>query len=73
MELYCPYEFSKSSCLFEQALADAGLAWDGDKISDLDKSRCGILIGSAMGGMMTFSQAIDDLVTKVCPGGIQGL
>ena len=31
-------------------------------------ARCGILIGTAMGGMHTFSTAVEDLATRVlCP------
>lgn len=31
----------------KKALGDAGLPWDGNELSDLDKARCGIMIGKA--------------------------
>ena len=30
----------------KKALADAGLPWEGPELKDLDRSRCGILIGA---------------------------
>ncbi len=30
----------------KKALADAGLPWDGPELQDLDRSRCGILVGA---------------------------
>lgn len=30
----------------KKALADAGLPWDGPELRDIDRSRCGILIGA---------------------------
>ncbi|KAK9830287.1 hypothetical protein WJX72_010820 [[Myrmecia] bisecta] len=48
----------------KKALADAQLDWEGDAIKQLDVAKCGILIGSAMGGMQTFSTAIEDLFSK---------
>lgn len=45
----------------KKALADAGLAWDGQDIKELNKARCGILIGSAFGGMQTFATAVEAL------------
>ena len=44
-----------------QALASAGVAWADGGLESLDPMRCGILIGSAMGGMKTFSAAIETL------------
>ncbi len=44
-----------------QALADAGLTWDGPEINDLDKMRAGILIGSAMGGMTSWAGGVESL------------
>ncbi|PRW57651.1 3-oxoacyl-[acyl-carrier] synthase chloroplastic isoform A [Chlorella sorokiniana] len=48
----------------KKALADASLQWDGPELQDLDRSRCGILIGTAMGGMDTFSNAVEALCTS---------
>lgn len=48
----------------KKALADAGLDWQGDDIKQLDKARCGILIGSAFGGMQTFATAVEALETQ---------
>ncbi|WIA38565.1 hypothetical protein OEZ86_001879 [Tetradesmus obliquus] len=45
----------------KKALADAGLDWQGQDIKELDKARCGILIGSAFGGMQTFATAVEAL------------
>ena len=48
-----------------QALQDARLPADGPELKDINKMRCGILIGSAMGGLQTFAQAVEDLDFKV--------
>ena len=48
-----------------QALEHAGLTWETPD-SQLDPARCGILIGTAMGGMHTFSTAVEDLTQRVC-------
>lgn len=32
------------------ALADAGLPWEGAELKDLDRQRCGILIGARAPG-----------------------
>lgn len=48
----------------KKALGDAGLKWDGQELKDLDRSRCGILIGTAMGGMNTFAVAVEALSTN---------
>ena len=51
-----------------QALADAGIAVEKDHIAQeghVDQQRCGILIGSAMGGMATFAQGVEDLTLRV--------
>ena len=52
-----------------QALDDAKLDWRGDALQALDRLRCGILVGTAMGGMTTFAQAVDDLMVKVSQPG----
>ncbi len=36
----------------------------GQAIENLNKQRCGILIGSGMGGMTTFSDGVETLITK---------
>lgn len=48
----------------KKALHHSGIAWDGPELKDLDPSRCGILVGSAMGGMTTFSTAIEALTQQ---------
>lgn len=48
-----------------QALEAAGIAIEKEHIDNVDKMRAGILIGTAMGGMATFAQAIEDLTQKV--------
>lgn len=48
----------------KKALADAGLPWDGPEMHDIDRSRCGILVGTAMGGMHTFATAVEALCTS---------
>lgn len=48
----------------KKALGHAGLPWEGPELKDLDRQRCGILIGSAMGGMGTFAAGEEALVTS---------
>ncbi|KAL6585691.1 Protein TRANSPORT INHIBITOR RESPONSE 1 [Orobanche minor] len=43
----------------KKALADAGIT--EDVMEELDKTRCGVLIGSAMGGMKVFYDALEAL------------
>ncbi|KAK4492987.1 hypothetical protein RD792_000042 [Penstemon davidsonii] len=43
----------------KKALADGGIT--EDVMDEIDKSRCGVLIGSAMGGMKVFNDAIEAL------------
>ncbi|KAA8534745.1 hypothetical protein F0562_029813 [Nyssa sinensis] len=43
----------------KKALADGGIT--EDVMDELDKTRCGVLIGSAMGGMKVFNDAIEAL------------
>ncbi|KAL8488136.1 hypothetical protein ACS0TY_024427 [Phlomoides rotata] len=43
----------------KKALADAGIT--EDVMDELDKARCGVLIGSALGGMKVFNDAIEAL------------
>ncbi|KAI8104919.1 hypothetical protein M9435_000093 [Picochlorum sp. BPE23] len=43
----------------KKALEAAGVSWEED--DTLDKTKCGILIGTAMGGLMTFSTAAEAL------------
>jgi len=46
----------------KKSLEMSGLT--GEAFDKLDKSRCGILIGSGMGGMITFSDGVETLLTK---------
>jgi len=46
----------------KKALEYAGLS--GDKLGLLDKTRCGIIIGSGMGGMSTFYEGTSTLIQK---------
>lgn len=48
----------------KKALEQAGLPWEGPELKDLDRQKCGILIGSAMGGMKTFETACEALETQ---------
>ncbi|KAJ8750767.1 hypothetical protein K2173_015948 [Erythroxylum novogranatense] len=43
----------------KKALVDGGIT--EDVMNDLDKTKCGVLIGSAMGGMKVFSDSIEAL------------
>ncbi len=45
----------------KKALELAGLK---DRLDTLDKTRCGIIIGSGMGGLSTFYEGINTLITK---------
>jgi 3-oxoacyl-[acyl-carrier-protein] synthase II len=45
----------------KKALEGAGLPWTGPELRDLNRQRCGILIGTAMGGMGTFATAVEAL------------
>lgn len=45
----------------KKALEHASLAPNGSDIKQLNLSRCGILIGTAMGGMTSFSNAVEAL------------
>ena len=56
-----------------QALEAAGIASEKAHIENdkvVDPQRCGILIGSAMGGMATFAQGVEDLTLKASPHGM---
>ena len=53
-----------ASAVPAQALASAGIAWDGGGLETLDRMRCGILVGTAMGGMHTFATAIEAMHTQ---------
>lgn len=50
----------------KKALEDAGLGFDGggrgEGFAGLDMERCGTIVGSAMGGMSSFSGAVETLV-----------
>ncbi|XP_022754769.1 3-oxoacyl-[acyl-carrier-protein] synthase II, chloroplastic isoform X1 [Durio zibethinus] len=43
----------------KKALQDGGVT--GDVMEELDKAKCGVLVGSAMGGMKVFNDAIEAL------------
>jgi 3-oxoacyl-[acyl-carrier-protein] synthase II len=51
-------------CAAKKALHDAGIAEGSDAIKALDLTRCGSLIGSAMGGMHSFATAIEAMETS---------
>jgi 3-oxoacyl-[acyl-carrier-protein] synthase II len=46
----------------KRALRDAGL-W-GDDLESMDKTKCGVLVGSAMGGMQVYEDNVMNLNTK---------
>ncbi len=46
----------------KKSLEMSGLT--GEAFDRLDKTRCGVLIGSGMGGMITFSDGVETLITK---------
>lgn len=48
----------------KQALQQANLKLDN--IQNLNKARCGVLIGSGMGGMQTFADGVNTLTEKGC-------
>ncbi|KIY95883.1 3-oxoacyl-[acyl-carrier-protein (ACP)]synthase III [Monoraphidium neglectum] len=48
----------------KKALQDASLPFEGKELGDLNRARCGILIGSAFGGMSTFATAVEALETQ---------
>jgi 3-oxoacyl-[acyl-carrier-protein] synthase II len=48
----------------KKALDAAGIDWNGGGLEDLDRTKCGILIGTAMGGLNTFSTAAEALATS---------
>lgn len=48
----------------KKALEGSGLPWEGPELQELDRSKCGILIGTAMGGLQTFSTAVEALTTS---------
>ena len=56
------------SSLLPQALLDAKLGLDCAQSGDIEKMRAGVLVGTAMGGMQTFTTAIETLHNQVsCP------
>jgi 3-oxoacyl-[acyl-carrier-protein] synthase II len=48
----------------KKALADAGLEIGSDGFEKLDKTRCGVLVGSGMGGLTVFQDGVKNLVEK---------
>ena len=49
-------------CAGKRALRDAGV-W-GEDLEKLDKTRCGVLVGSAMGGMQVYEDNVVNLKNK---------
>lgn len=56
-----------------QALLDAKLDLDCAETGQMDKARAGVLVGSAMGGMQTFSTAIETLHKQVIGASLERL
>ena len=52
-------------CAILQALEASGVGLEKEDLEGLDRAKCGILVGTAMGGMQTFSTAVEDLTLKV--------
>ena len=48
----------------KKALTDAGLEIGSDGFNTLDKTRCGVLVGSGMGGLTVFQDGVKNLVEK---------
>ncbi|CAL5224067.1 g6692 [Coccomyxa viridis] len=48
----------------KKALEASGVGLGKEELEGLDRAKCGILIGTAMGGMQTFSTAVEDLTLK---------
>ncbi|KAJ8906129.1 hypothetical protein NDN08_002627 [Rhodosorus marinus] len=48
----------------KKALEDAGLAIGSDAFNELDKMRCGTLLGSGIGGVVTFKDGIYKMLAK---------
>jgi len=48
----------------KKALEDAGLGMGTEAFEKLDKSRCGVLIGTGMGGLKVFQDGVQNLVEK---------
>lgn len=48
----------------KKALEASGIDWNGGDLEHLDRTKCGILIGTAMGGLKTFSTAAEALATS---------
>jgi 3-oxoacyl-[acyl-carrier-protein] synthase II len=46
----------------KKALEHAGL--DADELAKLDRNRCGVIIGSGMGGMSVFYDGVETILTK---------
>lgn len=62
-----PSAQSQAALFQTQALDNAKIEWKEKEASKLDLARCGILIGTAMGGMQTFATACEDLAFRVTP------
>jgi 3-oxoacyl-[acyl-carrier-protein] synthase II len=48
----------------KKAMEDGGIGLGSAGYDAVDKLRCGILVGSAFGGMQTFATAVEALETQ---------
>uniref|UniRef100_A0A7S1ETK1 3-oxoacyl-[acyl-carrier-protein] synthase I, chloroplastic n=1 Tax=Timspurckia oligopyrenoides TaxID=708627 RepID=A0A7S1ETK1_9RHOD len=48
----------------KKALENAGLGMDTDAFKALEKTKCGVLIGSGMGGLNIYAQGVEKLLAK---------
>ena len=48
----------------KKALIDAGIEIGSDAFNALDKTRCGVLVGSGMGGLTVFQDGVKNLMEK---------
>ena len=48
----------------KKALIDAGIEIGSDAFNKLDKTRCGVLVGSGMGGLTVFQDGVKNLIEK---------
>jgi len=48
----------------KKALEDAGLGMTTEQFKALDKTKCGVLVGTGMGGLNIYSEGVEKLLTK---------
>jgi hypothetical protein len=48
----------------KKALVDAGIGIGSEPFEKLDKTRCGVMVGSGMGGLTVFQDGVKNLVEK---------